>query len=75
MNKKFQPADVIKGILKWIVVSALGFVYWMAVLLLASLFLMNIWKTSFDAILQYGIILAVITSVIYGGNLIYKGLK
>ena len=66
--------DVIKSLLQWAFVSAFGFLYWMLVLLLASIFLMNIWITSFEKILRYGIILAVITSVFYAGVIVYRKL-
>lgn len=74
-NKKEAAEDIVKTLLQWIVVSGLSFLYWMAVLLLASLFLMNVWHTSFEAILRYGIILAVITSIVYGIMLIRRKLK
>lgn len=72
-HKRLDTAvDVIKGLLKWIVVTALAFVYWMAVLLLISLFLMNIWSTSIEKLLKYGLILTVVTGVVYGGMLLRK---
>lgn len=74
-NKKEAAEDIVKTLLQWIVVSGLSFLYWMAVLLLASLFLMNVWNTSFEAILRYGIILAVITSIVYGIMLLRRKLK
>lgn len=74
-EKKETAVDVVKGLLQWAVVSALSFVYWMAVLLLASLILMNVWRTSFEEILRYGILLAVITSVGYGAVLVRRRLK
>ena len=67
--------DVVKGVLQWAVVSALSFLYWMGVLLLASIFLMNIWITSFEKILRYGIVLTVITALVYAGILIHRKLK
>lgn len=73
-NKWELVEDIVKSVIAWAVVSALGFLYWMAVLLLLSIFLMNIWHTSFDSILQYGIVLAVITSIVYAGILVYRKL-
>ena len=64
-NMKEVAFDVVKSIMKWAVVTAGAFLYWMFVLLLLSIFLMNIWKTSIESLLQYGIILTVITSVVY----------
>lgn len=74
-NKKEVAEDVVKTLLQWIVVSGLSFLYWMAMLLLASIFLMNIWHTNFDEILRYGIILAVITAIAYGIKLVRRKLK
>ncbi|MBE5889071.1 MAG: hypothetical protein E7283_09665 [Lachnospiraceae bacterium] len=66
-NKNFKEKafDVVKSIMMWLVVTAGAFLYWMFVLLLLSIFLMNIWKTSIESLLQYGIILTVITSIAY----------
>ncbi len=64
--------DVLKGVLAWAAVSVLSFLYWMAVLLLASIFLMNIWKVSIGQLLACGIILSVVTSAVYGGMRIYR---
>jgi membrane protein DedA with SNARE-associated domain len=74
MNREKLNAaiDVVKGLLQWLVVSVLGFGYWMFVLLLLSLFLMNVWHTSFEKILRYGTILGVITSVVYAGILLRR---
>ena len=74
-NKKEVAEDVVKTLLQWIVVSGLSFLYWMAMLLLASIFLMNIWHTNFDEILRYGIVLAVITAIAYGSKLVRRKLK
>ena len=66
-NKNFKEKafDVVKSIMMWLVVTAGAFLYWMFVLLLLSIFLMNIWKTSIESLLQYGFILTVITSIAY----------
>ena len=64
-NFKEKAFDIVKSIMMWLVVTAGAFLYWMFVLLLLSIFLMNIWKTSIESLLQYGIILTVITSITY----------
>lgn len=74
-SKKEAAEDVVKTLLQWSAVSGLSFLYWMAMLLLASLFLMNVWHTSFEAILRYGIILTIITAVVYAIMLIRRKLK
>ncbi len=74
-NRKEKLHDLIVNILTWVVVTACAFLYWMAVLLLLSIFLMNIWNTSMEKILNYGIILTVITSIVYAGILIHRKFK
>ena len=64
-NRKEVVFDIVKSIMLWMVVTGGSFLYWMFVLLLISIFLMNIWKTSIESLLQYGIILTVITSIAY----------
>lgn len=71
-DKKELVTDVVKEILKWVAVTAIAFAWWMFVLLLLSLFLLNIWHITFEGILRYGIVFTIITSVIYTGNLIYR---
>lgn len=74
-DKKEIAIDVVKGVLQWFVVSALSFLYWMAMLLIFSLILMNIWHTSFEEILRYGTILTIITAVVYAVMLIRRKTK
>ncbi len=59
----------------WALVTAGSFVYWMFVLLLISIFLMNIWKTDIEDLLKYVIILTVITSITYLVILLRKKFK
>ncbi len=74
-NRKETAIDIVKGILQWAVVSALSFLYWMVVLLIFSLILMNVWHTSWEAILRYGLILTMITAVVYAVVMIRRKLK
>ncbi len=74
-NVKEKVYDVVINLLKWVAVTAGGFLYWMFVLLLASIFLMNIWLTSWEEILKIGIVLTIVTSVVYAGMLIYRKFK
>ena len=64
INRK-RAEDVVKSLLQWLVVSCLGFAYWLAVLLLLSLFLNGVWHVAFEQLRTYSIVLAVITSVGY----------
>ncbi len=69
---KEHAIDVAKSVLTWVVVTGLAFLYWMAVLLLFSLILLNVWHVKFDSILKYAIVLTVITSLAYIARKIYK---
>lgn len=66
--------DIVLSLLQWIFVSACGFAYWMLVLFLISIFLLNVWHTNIDELLRYGIILSVVTSIVYGGVIIKRKL-
>ena len=57
--------DIMKDILSWIVITALAFVYWMAVLLILSLFLLSIWHVRIEQLIAYAAILTVISSIAY----------
>ena len=64
-NIKERVIDVLKDFFSWAVVTAAAFVWWMAVLLIFSLILLNVWKTSFEAILKYSLIMMAVTSAAY----------
>lgn len=74
-NFKEIAEDAVKALLAWIAVTVGGFAYWMAMLLLASIMLLNVWDTSIEQILQYGIILTAITSLVYAIILVRRKLK
>ncbi|MGN1157991.1 MAG: hypothetical protein ACI4TK_17595 [Agathobacter sp.] len=74
-NLKEKAFDLVKSLLMWVVVTCGAFLYWMFVLLLISIFLMNIWKTSIEELLQYGIILTVITSIVYLVSILRRKFK
>lgn len=71
-NGKEYAVDIVKDILAWLVVTAIAFVYSMAMLLLASLFLVNVWHVTFEEIVNISIVLMAIVSVGYIGVLIYR---
>lgn len=72
LSIKEQTIDTAKSILAWIVVTGLAFLYWIVVLLLISLVLLNVWHVTFDSIVQYSVVLTVITSAAYIGRKIYN---
>ena len=77
MNAKLkrQIIDVSKSVAAWVFVTAASFGYWLVVLLIASLVLLNIWHVTFDSILKYSFVLMIITSVVYLGMQIRKWVR
>ncbi len=57
--------DIIKDVFSWIVITALAFVYWMAMLLILSLVLLSVWHVKFDQIVVYSLILMGLSSAAY----------
>lgn len=74
-DRKEAVIDIVKEVLLWAVVTALAFLWWMFVLLLISLFLVNVWHVTFVMLVRYGAVLTTVTSVVYGGKLIRRRLK
>lgn len=72
---KERVVETVKDLLGWLVVTAAAFVWWMAMLLIFSLILVNVWKTSFEAILQYSLVLMSVTSLVYLIRIVYKKIK
>jgi len=72
---KRQIIDVSKSVAAWVFVTAASFGYWLVVLLIASLVLLNIWHVTFDSILKYSFVLMIITSVVYLGMQIRKWVR
>ena len=72
---KRQIIDVSKSVAVWVFVTAASFGYWLVVLLIASLVLLNVWHVTFDSILKYSFVLMIITSVVYLGFQIRKWVR
>lgn len=74
VSKKEVVIDIVKDFLIWVVVTALAFIWWMAVLLIASLVLLNVWMITFQEILKLSAVLTVVTSIAYVVRKAYKRL-
>lgn len=72
MNKKQIAEDVAKTTARWLLGTVVAFVYWVAMLLIFSIFLLNVWEVSFEQILIYSVILGIITSALYAGVLVHR---
>ena len=75
VSKKEVVIDIVKDFLIWVVVTALAFIWWMAVLLIASLVLLNVWMITFQEILKISTVLTVVTSIAYVVRKAYKRLR
>lgn len=74
MTKKQVAVDVAKTAGKWVLVTVLAYVYWLVMLLLLSLFLLNIWHVKLVQLMLYAGVACAVTSLLYGGSLIHKKL-
>ena len=72
MTKKQIALDTAKTAFRWFVVTIFLFAYWMAMFLLASIFLLNVWKVSLTMLIVYACILGTVSSVIYAGVLWHR---
>ena len=72
MTKRQIAQDTAKTVLRWFLVTIFLFVYWLAMLLLASIFLLNIWKVTFTRIIIYSCILGGVSSAVYAWLLVRR---
>lgn len=72
MTKKQIAADTAKTAARWFFVTVFLFAYWLAMLLLLSIFLLNVWKVSLIRIIIYACILGGVSSLIYAGVLVHR---
>ena len=72
MTRKQIAIDTAKTALRWFLVTIFLFVYWLAMLLLASIFLLNVWKVTLVKLIIYACILGGISSLVYAGMLVHR---
>ncbi|MCH5200411.1 MAG: hypothetical protein J1F60_05565, partial [Oscillospiraceae bacterium] len=70
MTRKQIALDTAKTAFKWFMGTVFLFVYWLAMFLLASIFLLNIWKVTLVELIIYSCILGAVSSLIYAGVLV-----
>lgn len=74
MNRREIAADVAKTAFRWFVFTILAFVYWLAMLLIFSIVLLNVWKVSFAQILLYSAVLCGVSALVYAYVLVHRKL-
>lgn len=72
MSKREIAADTAKTVFRWLVFTVLAYAYWLVMLLLFSIFLLNVWKVTLVQILIYSGILCAICSVGYACVLVHR---
>lgn len=72
MTKREIAADTAKTAFRWLVFTVLIFAYWLALLLLFSIILLNVWKVKLIQIIIYAVILAAVSSAVYAGVLVHR---
>lgn len=72
MNRREIAEDVAKTAARWLLGTVVAFVYWLAMLLIFSIFLLNVWEVSFEQILIYAAVLGAVTSAVYAGVLVHR---
>ncbi len=72
MTRRQIAADTAKTTAKWAAATVFFFAYWLAMLLLASLILLNVWHVTIARIFLYAGILCVLCSVIYAFVLVHR---
>ncbi len=72
---KYNKIDILKDILISIMVTILFFGYWMIMLLILSLILVNVWKIKIEAMCIIAGILTILSSIVYIWRLVVKRRK
>ncbi len=72
MTKKQIALDTAKTALRWLLITVFLFGYWIVMLLLISMVLVNVWKVTFTELIIYGCILGGISSAVYAGMLVHR---
>ncbi|MDR2654815.1 MAG: hypothetical protein LBC56_01910 [Oscillospiraceae bacterium] len=74
MSKKERAAASARTALRWLVFSVCAYVYWLALLLLLSLFLLNIVHVKIERLLLLSLALTVVASAVCACMLIHRKL-
>ncbi|MBR1831582.1 MAG: hypothetical protein IJ784_04020 [Ruminiclostridium sp.] len=72
MTKKQIAADTAKTAAKWVVISAFLFAYWLVMLLLVSMILVNVWKVTITELIIFACILGSVSSLVYAYMLVHR---
>lgn len=68
----YTKVDIVKDCLCTIAMTAAFYIYWLFVLMLASIILINVWKTSLVQLCIYAAILTAVSAAVYIFRLVRK---
>ena len=72
INLPPKVVSVLGRILQWLAVTAGCFAWWMAMLLLVSLFTVNVWHVTFEQILKWSGVLTAVSGAVYAGVMAWR---
>ncbi|MBR6955079.1 MAG: hypothetical protein IKH77_08620 [Clostridia bacterium] len=72
INLPPKVVSVLGRILQWLAVTAGCFAWWMAMLLLVSLFTVNVWHVTFEQILLWSGVLTAVSGAVYAGVMAWR---
>ena len=72
INLPPKVVSVLGHILQWLAVTAGCFAWWMAMLLLVSLFTVNVWHVTFEQILKWSGVLTAVSGAVYAGVMAWR---
>lgn len=72
INLPPKVVSVLGRILQWLVVTAGCFLWWMAMLLIISLFTVNVWHVTFEQILLWSGLLTAVSGAVYAGVMLWR---
>lgn len=67
--------ELIKDIAGCVLIAGLAFLYWLVMLLFASLVLLSYWHVKFDQLVDYSLVLMAVTTVVYVISLVKRRKK
>ena len=72
INLPPKVVSVLGRVLQWLAVTAGCFAWWMAMLLLISLFTVNVWHVTFEQILLWSGVLTAVSGAVYAGVMAWR---
>lgn len=72
MTRQQIAQDTAKTAVRWLAGTVFFYVYWTAMLLLASLFLLNVWHVTLPQILLIALALCIVSSIVYALALVHR---